>query len=86
MTTHTPDVDAAPSAAAQAGSTRLSVNINAATAKDLRRLAKRQGITYTEAVRRAVDILAFFTDERDAGHAIQVVDPKTKVTREIITL
>lgn len=68
------------------GSTRLSVNINARTASELRRLAQEQGITYTEAVRRAVDVLAFMTDEREAGNVIQVVDPHGKTTREIVTL
>ncbi|GAA1250331.1 hypothetical protein GCM10009633_23830 [Janibacter melonis] len=77
---------AKPSRDAGASSTRLSVNINARTANDLRRLAQSQNITYTEAVRRAVEVLAFLTDEREAGNAIQVVDPKNKTTREIITL
>ena len=53
---------AKPSRDAGASSTRLSVNINARTASDLRRLAQSQNITYTEAVRRAVEVLAFLTD------------------------
>lgn len=65
---------------------RLNVNINARTAEELRRVARRDGITYTEAVRRAVELLAFVVDERDAGHAIQVYDPGKDKTRELITL
>lgn len=64
---------------------RLSVNMNSRTADDLRTLAKNRGITYTEAVRRAVEVLAFLEKERELGHAIQVVDSDNK-TREIITL
>lgn len=65
---------------------RLNVNINARTAEELRRIARNQNISYTEAVRRAVEVLAFLTDERDAGRAIQVYDPERNVTRELITL
>lgn len=65
---------------------RLNVNINARTADELRRVARKSGISYTEAVRRAVEVLAFIVDEREAGHAIQVYDPKKDKTRELITL
>lgn len=86
MSTNTASSATKPSRESAANSTRLSVNINARTASDLRRLAQDQGMTYTEAVRRAIEVLAFLTDEREAGNSIQVVDPHRKVTREIITL
>lgn len=79
--------DEATTAATEAAQgSRLNVNINARTAKELRRIAKRSGITYTEAVRRAVEVLAFVMDERDAGNAIQVYEPGRNVTKELITL
>jgi hypothetical protein len=65
---------------------RLNVNINSRTADELRRVARKSGISYTEAVRRAVEVLAFIVDEREAGHAIQVYDPEKDRTRELITL
>jgi protein-disulfide isomerase-like protein with CxxC motif len=77
--TQTGDVRAASGA-------RLNVNINARTADELRRVARKSGISYTEAVRRAVEVLAFIVDEREAGHAIQVYDPEKDRTRELITL
>jgi len=64
---------------------RLNVNINARTANELRRLARDAGITYTEAVRRAVEVLAFVVDEQGKGHAIQVYDPQKDRTRELMT-
>lgn len=75
-----------PDAHGTAEASRLNVNINARTAEELRRVARRSGITYTEAVRRAVEVLAFLTDERDAGRALQIYDPERDVTRELITL
>jgi hypothetical protein len=65
---------------------RLNVNINSKTAEELRRIAKEAGVSYTETVRRAVELLAFVMDERGAGHAIQVYDPERDRTRELITL
>lgn len=73
-------------AKAATGTSRLSVNMNSRTAEDLRRLARARGITYTEAVRRAVEVLSFIDKEREQGNAIQVVDSDTQKTREIITL
>jgi len=79
-----PAAEAAPRS--QSEGARLNVNINARTADELRRIARRNGITYTEAVRRAVEVLAFLVDERDAGHALQIYEPERNVTRELITL
>ena len=54
--------------------TRLSVNVNIETANFLRSYADRRGCTITEAVRRAVAVLKFVTDETDAGHRLIVGD------------
>jgi hypothetical protein len=86
--TATPEREPAPAKGAgraESGA-RLNVNINSRTADELRRVARKSGISYTEAVRRAVEVLAFIVDEREAGHAIQVYDPKKDRTRELITL
>lgn len=55
-------------------STRLSVNINDATAKTLRDTVDSNGVTITEAVRRAVAVYEFFDQARRRGDTIQVVD------------
>jgi hypothetical protein len=55
-------------------SVRLSVNINAETSAFLREYAARKGVTITEAVRRAVAVLKFVTDETDAGNRLVAGD------------
>lgn len=66
--------------------TRLNVNINAETASLLRRVAKARGISYTEAVRRAIAVWAFIEDEFAANHRVQIVDPVTDTKRELVVV
>jgi len=54
--------------------TRLSVNINDATAEALRELAGSEDTSVTEIVRRAVSVYKYFHDETGAGKNIQLVD------------
>lgn len=61
---------------------RLTVSVNSETARQLREQARRQGITYAESIRRAVEVWAFFVGEQEAGNVIRIYDPKKKVTRE----
>ncbi|KPM51921.1 hypothetical protein ACG83_30480 [Frankia sp. R43] len=56
--------------------TRLTVNINSETAAALKEIAERRGISYTEAVRRAVAILKLVEDETQKGHTIQINEGK----------
>lgn len=53
--------------------TRLSVYIGDETAEQLRKMAE-DGLTVTEAVRRAVAVYKFFDDARNGGQKIQLVD------------
>ncbi|KPM52173.1 hypothetical protein ACG83_30485 [Frankia sp. R43] len=64
--------------------TRLTVNINTETAAALRQVAESRGVSYTEAVRRAVALLKLIEDETQKGHAIQVSEGKN--VRNIILL
>ncbi len=66
--------------------TRLSVNMNQDTAAALRQQAARHGITYTEAVRRAISIAKFVDDERLAGRTIVSTDRDGKNAREWVML
>ena len=75
-----------PRAGSAADYTRLSVNINDATAEQLRRVAKDRGINITEAVRRAIALLAFIEDEVQAQHQVQVVDPESGSVRELVMI
>jgi hypothetical protein len=53
--------------------TRLSINLNAETADALRKIAARRGISYTEAVRRAIAVYTFIDDEVQGGAKIATV-------------
>lgn len=64
--------------------TRLSVNINPATADALRALAERQGVSMTEVVRRAISLAVFIDEETRAGRQIHTVRADGKKRRELI--
>lgn len=64
--------------------TRLSVNMNSETTEQLRRLAYDKGLTYTETVRRAISIMAYFDNVSSLGETIQVVDEVRNAVREVI--
>lgn len=64
--------------------TRLSVNMNAETTEQLRRFALDKGLTYTEAVRRAVAIAAFIEGEYAAGRRIQSIDEAANRVSELV--
>ncbi len=66
--------------------TRLSVNIALDVADMIRTLTRRKGITATEGVRRAIAIWKLVEDETAAGNSVQVVNPKTGKTRELVLL
>lgn len=65
--------------------TRLSVNLNEEAANALRRISKKQRVSITEAVRRAIAIYDFIDRELAAGSKIQVVDSSGHV-RELFLL
>lgn len=65
---------------------RLNVNLNEETAELLRRVAKARGISYTEAVRRAIAVWAFVEDEVEQKHRVQSYDPEGGLIRELVLL
>lgn len=66
--------------------TRLTVNLNHETADALKGFAERQDISLTEAVRRAIALLKFIDDERNAGRKIQTMDSDGKNKRELVLM
>lgn len=64
--------------------TRLSVNLNAATAAALQELATRHGRTYTDEVHRMIGLAKFIDDELEQNHVIQVVDKDANEVRELV--
>jgi len=66
--------------------TRLNVNLNAETADALKEIAEHRGISFTEAVRRAISVYKFIDDETQEGHRIQTVDPERNQVRELVLM
>lgn len=65
---------------------RLNVNLNKETAAALKELAEKQGISLTEAVRRAIALLKFIDDEQAEGRKIQTMDSDGKNKRELVLM
>lgn len=55
---------------------RLSVNMNQETAEALKDLAQERGISYTEAVRRAIMLTDYLMSVEDEGGFVEIVDGK----------
>lgn len=65
-------------------SVRLNINLSEETANQLKSIADEKGITYTEAVRRAIEVMRFFEDEKAKGRTILTCNRKHKQVRELI--
>jgi len=56
---------------------RLSVNLNAEVADELKAYAKRKGVSITEAVRRAITVLTFVDETQRRGASLNVDEDGT---------
>lgn len=65
---------------------RLNVNLNKETAAALREIADQQGVSYTEAVRRAIAIYKYVVDEQAADRKIQTMDANERNKRELVLM
>ena len=65
-------------------STKISMNLPDEALHSLRELADRHEITMTEAARRAISVLKYLDDERQAGHDLLIRDPQTKETDRLV--
>jgi hypothetical protein len=61
---------------------KVTVNLSDETIEDLKAVAEKQGITLTEAIRKAIATEKFVQDERDEGAKILVERPGGRV-REV---
>jgi hypothetical protein len=64
----------------------MHVNLNQPTAAALKASAERSDITVTEAIRRAVALLAFVESEVDAGRIIQTMEADGSKRRELVLM
>lgn len=74
------------STTAQQQLVRLNVNMNEQTAKDLKELADRDGLSFTETIRRAVAIYKYIRDEVKKGRVVVTMDPDGRNRREIVLM
>ena len=65
---------------------RLNVNLNAETAEALREIADHRGISFTEAVRRAISVYKFIDEETKDGSRIQTVNSSRNEVRELVLM
>jgi hypothetical protein len=65
---------------------RLSVNLNKETADALKEMAKEHGISFTEAVRRAISVYKFIDDEVHEGRKVHTLDADNKNVRELVLM
>lgn len=66
--------------------TRLSINMNPETTDALREYAAAHGVNVTEAVRRAISLLAFMDGAKSNGEHILTVSADRKTQREVVLL
>lgn len=65
---------------------RLNINVNADTASVFNRITTDKGITYTEAVRRALSVYAYINSEVSQGRRLLTTDPDGTNKREVVLL
>ncbi|AMM22779.1 CopG family transcriptional regulator (plasmid) [Frondihabitans sp. PAMC 28766] len=65
---------------------RLNVNLNSETADALKEIADHRGISFTEAVRRAISVYKFIDEETQEGRRIQTVSPDRSDVRELVLM
>lgn len=65
---------------------RLNVNMNKETAAALKELTDKHGISFTEAVRRAIAVYQFIDHEKDQGGKVFVTDADETRKREFVLI
>jgi metal-responsive CopG/Arc/MetJ family transcriptional regulator len=63
---------------------KISVNLPLEVLASLREVAERDGVTMTEALRRAISIFKLLRDAQDEGKAVLIRDPETKETERVL--
>jgi hypothetical protein len=66
--------------------TKLTVQLPEEAINQINSLAKRLGISKTDAIRRALKTEMFFVTEMDNGKKILLKDEKSNLTQEVLIL
>lgn len=69
---------------ADEGIVRLSVLVNRLTLSALREVCRKNDISLTEGIRRAISVAKFLYDEADSGKKIVVADKHGNIVSELI--
>lgn len=69
---------------ARMGATKVSMNLPDEVLDVLRQMAGRDGVSMTEATRRAISMWKFLDDAQRAGKAVLLRDPVSKETERIV--
>lgn len=86
MRTTTPTEGGRAQTQPQPAQKRLNINMNEQTASALRDLAQRHQVSITEAVRRAISIYKFFSEELAAGRKIQTMREDGSEKRDVVLM
>ncbi len=70
----------------ESATVRLNVNLNAETAAVLKQLTEERGISFTEAVRRAISVYNYIDGEVRSGRRIQTTNADRSDVREFILM
>lgn len=68
------------------GLVRLNVNLNFDTAEALKEIAAERGISFTEAVRRAISVYKYIDDEVQEGRKVITSDKENKNVKELVLM
>jgi hypothetical protein len=63
---------------------KISLNLSNEMLAALRQIAERDGVSMTEAMRRAISVFKFLDDAQRNGKAVLIRDPATKETERIV--
>jgi predicted transcriptional regulator len=63
---------------------KVTVNLSQEVVDILKELAKRDGTTMTEVLKRAIATQKFLTDQQAEGKKLIIEDPKEHTTRQLV--
>jgi len=63
---------------------RVNFDVMPALNQTLVRLGERLGMTKSELLRRAIDLMEFVVDEKEKGHQLAITDKDQKVITRIV--
>ncbi len=63
---------------------RLTVQIGPQLEEILEKMAREEGVTKAQIIRRAIAVLKFLDDERSLGHKVTISNKDDKIIKELV--